>query len=137
METCPHLGFPGTCEEALHFYEQAIGAKIQYLSRYQETAMAAQVPPDFANKVVHATITIGNSRIMASDAPPDRYSKAHGIAITLESNSREEGERVFRALTAGGDIDMPFQETYWSPGFGMGRDKFGIPWMVNTTRPQS
>lgn len=137
METCPHLAFPGNCEEALHFYEQVLGAKIQFLSRYQETPAGSQVPTDFAGKVVHASIAIGNSRIMAADAPPDRYNKTHGIAITVESDSAEEAEKVFKALTAGGEINMPFQKTFWSPGFGTGRDKYGIPWMVNTTQPQS
>lgn len=141
MQSCPHLGFPGTCEEALHFYEQTLGAKIQYISRYQETPMAAQVPPEFGGKIIHAAFTIGDSRIMAADAPPDRYSKAHGIAITLESASPEEAEKAFQALTAGGEVHMPFQKTFWSPGFGAGRDKYGIPWMVNTSvntqQPQS
>ncbi len=137
MDTCPHLGFPGNCEEALHFYEQVLGAKVLFLSRYQDTPMAAHVPPDFSGKVIHATFTIGDSRLMASDAPPDRYSKPHGIAITLEASSAQEGEKAFHALTVGGEVHMPFQKTYWSPGFGMGCDQFGIPWMVNTAQPQS
>lgn len=136
METSPHLSFPGTCEEALHFYEQVIGAKILYISHYQETPMGAQLPPEFGGKVIHATITVGNSRIMASDAPPDRYSVPQGCTMCIESHSAEEGEKTFNALLAGGEVHMPFQKTYWSAGFGMGRDKYGIPWMVNTAQPR-
>lgn len=137
METSPHLSFPGTCEEALHFYEQVLGAKIQYISRYQDTPVGAEFPPEFGGKIIHATFTVGNSRIMASDAPHDRYSVTHGIAICVETNNAEEGEKACNALLAGGEVHMPFQKTFWSPGFGTGRDKYGIPWMVNTAMPQS
>lgn len=137
METSPHLSFPGTCEEALHFYERVLGARILYISQYKDTPMAAQLPPDFADKVIHATIQVGNSRIMACDVPPDRYSVTHGSSMCVESHSAEEGEKTFKALMADGEVHMPFEKTFWSPGFGMGRDKYGIPWMVNTAQPQA
>lgn len=134
MQTCPHLSFPGTCEDALRFYEQVLGAKVEYIGYYKDTPMADQVPPEFGSKVIHATITVGDSRFMASDAPPGLYKTPHGIAMTLESNDATKGAAAFHALTDGGEVHMQLQATYWSPAFGMGRDKFGIPWMVNVAQ---
>ena len=137
MQTCPHINFPGTCEEALLFYEQTIGARIQYLLRYQDTPMKEQVPTEFGNKIIHATLSVGNSTIMAADAPPEHYRPPQGIALTLESSDLAEAEKAFQALAQSGKINMPFQKTFWSPGFGTLTDKFDIPWMVSTSQLQS
>jgi PhnB protein len=68
---------------------------------------------------------------MASDAPPGRFSPQQGFTVSISLNEPKKGEQIFNALAEGGKIGMPYQKTFWSPGFGMLTDKFGIPWMVN------
>ena len=133
---CPHVSFKGDCEEAFRFYEQALGGKIQYISYYKDTPMGAQVPAEFGGKVIHATMTLGDQRLMGSDAHGEHYKPIQGVSLTLETTDPAESERLFNALSEGGQVRMPFQKTYWTPGFGMVVDKFGIPWMVNTASQQ-
>jgi PhnB protein len=80
---------------------------------------------------MHATVTIGSHRVMGSDAPPGRYEPPAGTYVSVQLGSQPDGERVFKALADGGTVEMPFAKTFWSPGFGMVTDRFGIPWMIN------
>jgi PhnB protein len=93
--------------------------------------MAAQTPPEWKSKVMHATLTLGSYTVMGSDAPPDHYQRPQGTYVSIGLTNPVEGQRIFTALTAGGTVTMPFGSTFWSPGFGMVVDRFGIPWMVN------
>jgi PhnB protein len=131
MQLHPYLSFDGTCAEALAFYEKVLGAKVTFKQTWGESPMANQVPVETHDKIIHASLDVGGSTLLCSDAPPDRYETPKGIGVTLGLKDTSEGERVFNALSEGGKTDMPFQATYWSPGFGMCRDRFGIPWMVN------
>ena len=131
METSPYLMFNGNCEEALKFYEQALGAHIESLMKNAGSPAAEHVPPDWGDKVLHARFKLGNNVIMASDAPPGHYSKPQGISMSLGFHSAAEGEQIFNKLAEGGSTTMPFQATFWAKGFGMCTDRFGIPWMVN------
>jgi PhnB protein len=76
-------------------------------------------------------MTVGDAVLMASDAPPDRYEKPSGFSVSIQVKDPAEGERLFNALAENGTTHMPFGQTFWSPGFGMCIDQFGIPWMVN------
>ena len=80
---------------------------------------------------MHATLAIGDERLMGSDAPPGRYEPPKGISVSLSLNDAGKGERIFNALAEGGTTIMPFGKTFWAAGFGMCTDRFGIPWMVN------
>ncbi len=135
MDTNIYLNFDGNCEEAFKFYEKNLGGKIQNVFRYQDSPMADQTPPDSKNKVMHARLTIGDKTIMGSDAPAGRYSKPGGFSINIDSKDVAEAERVFNAMSEGGQVHMPFAETFWAKRFGMFVDKFGIPWMVNVEKP--
>ena len=131
MQLHPYLSFDGTCAEALKFYEKVLGGKVTFKQTWGESPMADQVPAETHDKIIHASMDLAGSTLLCSDAPPDRYETPKGIGVTLGLKSAAEGERIFNALSEGGKTDMPFQATYWSPGFGMCRDRFGIPWMVN------
>lgn len=135
MRLDPHLNFNGNCEAAFKFYEQVLGAKLQFKMTHGESPMAEQVSADWRDKIIHATLALGDRIVMGSDAPPGRYEPARGIQLSLNFSSPEEAERVFHALAENGRIQMPLQQTFWSPRFGMLVDQFGIPWMINCEQP--
>jgi len=131
MQLNPYLVFNGQCEAAFKFYEQCLGGKIEGIFTHGETPAAAHVPPEWHSKIMHASLKVGDFVLMGSDAPPDRYQKPQGISISIHVKDPKEAERIFHALAKDGSVQMPIQETFWSPRFGMLVDRFGIPWMVN------
>jgi len=131
MKLNPYLLFDGNCEAALKFYEQALGAKTQSVMRYDGTPACAQMPADMKSKVLHARFTIGDLMVMASDCPPDRYTKPQGQALAMSADKPAEAERLFHNLAEGGTVTMPIDKTFFAERFGMVTDKFGVPWMVS------
>lgn len=131
MQLSPYLIFNGNCAEALKYYEQVLGGKIEGVSTFGGSPAAEHAPPDWTDKVLHATIKIDGNEVMASDAPPGHYRQPQGISVAIGLNDRDRGEEIFNALSKDGTVTMPFQETFWAKGFGMCTDRFGIPWMVN------
>ncbi|MDE2162240.1 MAG: VOC family protein [Alphaproteobacteria bacterium] len=130
MQTHSHLSFNGQCEEAFRYYEKHLGGKITRLALYEGTPAEQHVPPELRKKVIHAEIKIGDTTMMAADAPPGRYQTSHGIAVTLAVDTPADAERMFNALADGGTVQMPMEMTFFAVKFGMLRDRFGIPWMV-------
>ena len=135
MELNPYLGFDGRCEAAFKFYEKALGGKIVAMMTYGETPMKDQSAPEFHGKIAHARLTVGDKVLMGGDSPPDRYEPTKGMTIMLGVDEPSEAERVFKALSENGTVQMPIAETFWARRFGMLVDKFGIPWMVNCEKP--
>lgn len=131
MEVNPYLMFNGNCAEALKFYEQVLGAKVLFSTPFEGSPACDTVPADWADKILHATLSIGDSKIMASDAPPGHYQAPQGIQVSLSLQDPAKGEEIFNALSENGQVQMPYQPTFWAAGFGMCTDRFGIPWMVN------
>ena len=131
MELSPYLNFNGQCAEAFRFYERVLGGKIVMMQTHGETPMKDQVPPDWRDKVIHVRLEVGKHAIMGSDAPQEHYAAPQGLYVSISVPSRPDGERIFNELAAGGQVTMPFEKTFWSPGFGMLTDRFGTPWMVN------
>ncbi|HEX3251362.1 MAG TPA: VOC family protein [Pyrinomonadaceae bacterium] len=131
MHLNPYLLFNGNCAEAFKFYEQTLGGKIEALMTFNGSPAAEHAPPEWGDKILHASMTIGDQRVMASDAPPGQYKQPQGISVSIGLNDRDKGERIFNALAEGGTTTMPFAKTFWASGFGMCTDRFGIPWMVN------
>jgi PhnB protein len=128
----PYLFFGGRCEEAIEFYRQALGAKVEMLMHYKESPEAP--PPGvlqagFEEKVMHATLNIGGAMLSASDGCDDKSSFS-GFSLSLAWPSEAEAHRAFDALAAGGQVQMPLTKTFWSPCFGMVTDRFGVAWMV-------
>ncbi len=132
MELEPYLHFGGSCEEALHFYQSVFGGEIVGINRFEGSPMMEQLPPDYGQKVLHASFRADAVRFMASDGMPDSAHPAGGrVSLALATPDVAEGERVFNGLAAGGTVSMPYQKTFWGATFGMLTDKFGIDWMVN------
>jgi PhnB protein len=131
MQLSPYLYFNGTCEEAFKFYEKCLGGKIEAMMNHIGTPAESQVPPEWRNKILQARLSVGGTVLMAGDAPPGRFSPQQGFSVSLTMKDPVEGERIFKALSEGGKVGMPFQKTFWSAGFGMATDRFGIPWMIN------
>ena len=131
MELSPYLNFNGDCAAAFRFYERCFGGTIVMMQTHGESPMKDQVPPDWRDRVIHARLVVGGQALMGSDAPPDHYERPQGTHVSI-SVASADAERIFRALAEGGTVSMPFQRTFWSPGFGMVVDRFGTPWMVNS-----
>ena len=132
MHVTTYLAFNGECAKAINFYEKAIGAKLLFKMTWGESPMAKDCPAETHGLIMHSTLAVGDGQIMCADVPPDRYHKPAGISVSLHVKDAGAGERLFNALSENGKVEMPFQKTFWSPGFGMCVDQFGIPWMINT-----
>jgi PhnB protein len=131
MQLSPYLLFNGDCEAAFKFYERVLGGKIEAMMTHAGSPAEEQVPTEWRNKILHAFMTVGDTTLMASDAPPGHYEKPQGFSVSIQLKDPAEAERIFNALSENGVVRMPFQQTFWSPGFGMLVDQFSIPWMVN------
>ena len=127
-----YLFFNGRCEEAIEFYRKALGAELQMLMRFKESPdphPPGMMPEGWENKVMHASLRVGESILMASDGCDDK-SKFEGFSLSFSAPSEAEAKRVFTALAEGGEVRMPLTKTFWSPCFGMLADRFGVSWMV-------
>lgn len=131
-----HLPFSGQCEEAFKLYEQTLGGKIVFMGRYSEMPDQSMTPPGWGNKIMHASLDVNGVTIMGADSAGDHFQKAAGIDVSVNVTDPAEAERVFAALSEGGQVRMPLAETFWAHKFGMLTDRFGIPWMVNCSKPE-
>ena len=131
MQINPYLNFNGQCEAAFQLYERVLGGKITFKMTHGESPMAGTVPPDWQGKIMHATLDLGDRILQGSDASPEHFSKPHGFCLSIGTKDPAEAERLFTALSENGTVQMPLQETFWASRFGMLRDQFDIPWMVN------
>jgi PhnB protein len=128
-----YLSFDGRCEEAVEFYRRALGAEVTMLMRFKESPDApppGMVPPGAENKVMHASLRIGETLVMASDGRCVGKPSFHGFCLSISVANEAEADRVFAALADGGTVQMPLGKTFFSPRFGMVNDRFGVPWMV-------
>lgn len=135
MQVQPYLHFNGCCEDALEFYRRAIGAEVTFLMRFKdnpEPPKAGTVPPGMENKVMHASLRIGDATLMASDCGPSTFQ---GVSLSLIVSSEAEADRVFAGLADGGQVKMPLAKTFFSPRFGMLEDRFGVSWMIYLPGP--
>jgi len=131
MQINAYLLFNGRCEEAFKFYEKCLGGKIEVMFPHAGTPAESQVPPEWANKIMHARMTVGSNVLMGSDAPPPHYHQPAGFSVSLQTEDPAEADRLFQALAENGTVRMPIQKTFWAARFGMLVDRFGTPWMIN------
>ena len=134
MQIENYLFFNGNCEEALEFYKAALGGKVAALMRYEGTPMEGQqLPPNWKDKVMHSRFEAEGASFMASDGMPGQPSPGYaGFSMSVYiPQDVERARRIFDALSQGGQVTMPFQQPFWGGHFGMLKDKFGVPWMVN------
>ena len=127
-----YLGFDGNCAEAMAYYAEVLGGKIEFMMTNGQSPMAAQMPPESANRVMHARLVIDGQVLMAGDCPVGApYGGINGVCMTLSYEDNAEAERIFGVLAEGGKITMPFQPTFWAERFGMLVDRFGLAWIIN------
>ena len=126
-----YLHFSGQCEEAFAFYEKCLGGKMDQVFRFKDAPDSGQAPVNWANKIMHARMTIGEQVLMGMDAPPGRFQKPQGFHVNIASKDVAEGRKLFETLSEKGNVIMPFGPTFWAKGFAMFVDQFGIPWMIN------
>jgi PhnB protein len=136
MKLTTYVNFPGTCKQALQFYEKHLGGKMVTMSTWDQMPGPATIPPGLEkDSVLHARIAIGDTLLMASDGPPERVQPMRSAYLALAVDSNEEAERIYAALTEGGEVFMKMEETFFAHRFAMLRDKFGINWMLIHEKP--
>lgn len=125
--------FNGNCEEAMRFYAGVLDGKVTAMVRINDTPMAAQMPPGTPNFVVNSRIELpGGAWLYGGDSAPHiTHSGISGISIALNYPTAGEAEAAFQTLSEGGNVEMPFGETFWAKGFGMCQDRFGVDWIIN------
>jgi PhnB protein len=128
-----YLFFDGNCAEAMRFYERALGGKLTLMT-HAEAPSGAQAPPGNADRIMHARLVIdGGGALMASDEMAGHpYAGMKEFSLSLTYPAAADAQPVFDALAEGGRVNLPFQKTFWSEGFGMLVDRFGTPWMINS-----
>jgi len=143
MQFTPYLNFDGNCDEAFAFYAKLFGGTIATQSTFGEMPATDGMPPipeSARVRIMHVHLQVKDQSLMGSDAMPGAdatcggYQPAQGLWVSIQAADVAEGRHLFDALAQGGTSVMPFDATFWSPGFGMVRDRFGTPWMVNVTQ---
>jgi PhnB protein len=129
----PYLFFDGRCEEAIDFYRKTLGAETTMLMRMKDSPEPAQpgmCAPGSDNKIMHASLRIGDTTVMASDGRCQGKPSFQGFSLSLSARDETEADRLFHALSDGGQVQMPLSKTFFSPRFGIVADRFGVSWMV-------
>lgn len=133
MQVQPYLFFNGCAEEAFECYRRALGAEVIDVMRYRdspEPPPPGMIPPGSENKVMHASLRIGSSTVMASDGHCSGQAAFQGFSLSVDFPDEQGARKAFDALADGGTVQMPLGKTFFSPCFGMVMDRFGVGWMV-------
>lgn len=134
----PYLTFDGNAAAALDFYCRCLGGQRTFSMTFADSPMAKDLPAAAQQRLMHGNMSARGFQLMASDTMPGQPFDGHkGFSLSVNSNDVAEGERLFKALSEGGQVTMPYGPTFWAAGFGMLVDQFGVPWMVNVEVPQS
>jgi PhnB protein len=129
-----NLYFNGTCDAAFALYAQCFGGTIFRLT-WGDSPMAGQAPPEWHEKVVHATLTIDGGAISGGDVLPGLYRQPQGFELHVNLDDTAAAERIFTQLSDGGEVTVPLQETFWARRFGSVIDRYGVPWSINCGEP--
>ncbi|HET8884805.1 MAG TPA: VOC family protein [Salinimicrobium sp.] len=131
----PYLTFNGTCEEAFNLYQSVFGGEFQHVNRYSEMPSEHPLPESEKNKIMHIALPISKETMLMGSDSSAVFGTAtqigDNVSISINTTTDDEAKRIFEALSAGGEIKMPLEKTFWGALFGMFTDKFGIHWMVN------
>ena len=130
-----YLFFDGRCEEAVDFYRDALGAEVEMISRFKDSPDKGMCGPGSEEKIMHASLRIGETLMMASDGRCTGRPSFQGFSLSLTASNEAEANRIFSALANGGQVQMPLGKTFFSPCFGMVADRFGVSWMVIVQGP--
>lgn len=137
MPITPYLFFEGRAEEAMAFYAEALGAEVTMRMRFSEAPdppPPGMLPPGSENRIMHAELRIAGEPLMVSDGGCAGAAAFAGFGVSLPAADAAQAQRWFDALAAGGAVQMPIGPTFWSPAFGMVKDRFGVLWMIGVTQ---
>lgn len=135
MQVNPYVFFKGQCEEAFKLYATCLGGKIEAMLSHEGTPASDHVPPEWRSKIIHARLVVGDTILMGSDNPSDRYQEPRGLSVSLSVDSPAEAERVFHALAQGGTVRIQLEQNFFAVRYGTLVDRFGIPWMIVCRQP--
>ena len=135
MKLNTYVNFAGKCAETFHFYEEHLGGKIGMMMTNGQAPDQSRVNPEWKEAVLHARISIGDTDLMGADIPDAQPMRSAYLSLAVQSDA--EAERIFSALSDGGEVFMPLQETFFATRFAQLRDRFGINWMVIHERPMA
>lgn len=131
----PHINFNGNAEEAFTLYKSVFGGEFRKIIRFKDiTSPGFTIAEEDANKIMHIALPIGNSNVLMGNDVPSFLGtvneEENRSKISISTESREEADKIFNSLSAGGTVEMPMEDSFWGTYFGMFRDKYGIEWMV-------
>src|SRR5438034_4328970 len=133
MKMHTYVNFAGKCAEAFHFYEKHLGGKVGMMMTHGQAPDQSKIPADMKSAVLHARISVGGTELMGADIPSAQPMRSAYLSLGVDSDA--EAERIFAALSGGGEVFMPMEETFFATRFGQLRDRFGINWMIIRERP--
>lgn len=139
MKLNPYLNFDGNAEEAFRFYQTVFGGEL--FVQKMDSVPGMEIPENEKNRAMHVALPIGNDQhLMASDCLPSQghvLNVGNNNYISITPDSREEADRIFNGLSAGGKIEMPMEDMFWGDYFGSFTDKFCVCWMINFPTQQN
>lgn len=130
----PHINFNGNAEEAFHFYQSVFGGEFATIMRFKDLPAGDHIKEHEGEKIMHIALPIGPTLLMGNDVPEimgATNERENRSKIAITAASREEADKLFNGLSAGGEVEMPIGDSPWGSYFGMFRDKYGIEWMVD------
>lgn len=130
MQVQPYLFFDGKCEEAVAFYKAALGAEVLMVMHFKDSPDPAHIPPGASEKVMHMSLKIGETMLMASDGFCKGEASFKGFSLSLAARDEAEAQSLFGALSEGGQVQVPLGPTFFAKRFGVVADRFGVSWMV-------
>jgi PhnB protein len=128
MKLNTYVNFSGTCAEAFRFYERHLGGTITMLMTHGQAPDQSKVKPEWKDAVLHARLSLGGAELSGADIPNAQPMRSAYLSLNVESDT--EAERIFSALSDGGEVFMPMQETFFATRFAQLRDRFGVNWMI-------
>jgi len=130
----PYLNFMGNTEEAFNFYKSVFGGEFLTIQRFKDTPEKDKIPANEQDKLMHVALPIGGNILMGTDALESMghtVKPGSNMSISVDTKSEEEANKIFNAISTGGEVSMPLEKMFWGALFGMCTDKFGIQWMVS------
>jgi len=133
MKMSTYVNFAGKCAEAFRVYEKHLGGKITMMMTHGQAPDQSKVNPEWKDAVLHARMSLGDAELLGADIPSAQPMRSAYLSLAVDSDA--EAERIFSALSDGGEVFMPMEETFFASRFGQLRDRFGINWMILRERP--
>ena len=131
------LTFNGECDAAFALYQRCLGGTVTFRLTWRDSPMANDATPEWQDKILHATLTVGDVALSGGDVLPGSYERPQGFQIQLDLDDVAAADRIFATLAEGGRVIVPLQHTFWAQRFGAVVDRFGIPWGINCGVPET